>query len=131
MIVAAILFLLVTDVLSNGRFVATDRRNEIPPGPKMRTYEVALGYAVNHGEMDCALALDITGNLRHPIFLWDRDHHVNVTGRQKPFFDPAFILRRQLKKHFAQAAAKFDIKRLPPALRDEGDVIFAVPFRVA
>jgi hypothetical protein len=41
------------------------------------------------------------------------------------------LLHRQLVKHLAQVTAKLNVKRLPPALRDEHNVIFAVPGGVA
>jgi hypothetical protein len=48
-----------------------------------------------------------------------------------PFLDLRFLLRRELAEHLTQVLAKLQIQRLPPALRDEDDVVFAVPYRVA
>jgi hypothetical protein len=48
-----------------------------------------------------------------------------------PLQDLALLLHRQLVKHLAQVTAKLNVKRLPPALRDEHNVIFAVPGGVA
>jgi len=76
-------------------------------------------------------ALDEPDHLRDRIFRWDQDQHVHVIRHQVPFQDFRLLLHRQTVKDFAQVPAEFGVQRLPPALRYEDDVIFAVPGRVA
>ena len=45
-----------------------------------------------------------------------------------PFLDPALLLLGKLAEHFAQILPQLPVQRLPPALRDEDDVVFALPF---
>ena len=78
--------------------------------------------------MDRTLALDEPDHLRHRVFRWDRDHHVHVIGHQMAFFDPAFLLLRQLAEHLPQMPPQLRIQRLPAALGNEDDMVFALPF---
>src|SRR6516225_1533566 len=50
----SILGLLLADVLPDHRFVSNDGRDEVSPGPEMLPYEVALSFAVDTGQVDCA-----------------------------------------------------------------------------
>ena len=96
----------------------------------MLPHEVAFALAVNPSEMDRALALDEPNDLRDRVFGRDRDHHVDVIDHQMPLQDFTFLLPRQPLEYFAQMRPQPDIERLSPELRDEHDVIFAVPSRV-
>jgi hypothetical protein len=48
-----------------------------------------------------------------------------------PLFNPALSLLGQLLEHFAQMLPKALVQHLPVALRDENNVVLALPFRVA
>src|SRR6185503_7677152 len=125
-----ILLLLVADVGPYRRLVPPDR-DEVPSGPEVLPDEVALPFPVDTGEMDGALALDEPDHLRHRILRWDRDQHVHVIGHQVPFLDLRLLLRGQLAEHLAEVPAKLQVQRLCSTLRDEDDVVFAVPRCVA
>ena len=81
--------------------------------------------------MDCALALNKSHHLRNRILRRNRNHHVHMVGLEMTFFDPAFFLLGQFAKHFAQMLAEALVQHLPAALRDENNVVLALPFRVA
>jgi hypothetical protein len=44
--------------------------------------------------------------------------------------DPAFLLRSQLVKDFPKVLSYMPKRRLPPALGNEDDVVFALPLGV-
>ena len=48
-----------------------------------------------------------------------------------PFLDPALLLYCQAPEHLSEVLAQLPIQRLPAVLRDEDDVVFALPLRVA
>jgi hypothetical protein len=48
-----------------------------------------------------------------------------------PFLDFRLLLSRKLTKHFSQRLAQFLVQNFTPVLRNENDVVFAVPGRVA
>ena len=50
--------------------------------------------------MDRALSLDVPDYVRHRVFWWDRQKHVNMVQKQMPLFDLQFLLSRQLTKNF-------------------------------
>src|SRR6476660_8207222 len=98
---------------SEGARSASTARDEISPGPEVLAREIALPLAINTGQMDGALAFDIADHLRDRVFRRDRDHHVNVIRDQMAFLDSAFLLHRQLAKHFPEMLSQLPVKRLP------------------
>ncbi|MBS1168245.1 MAG: hypothetical protein H6R00_4270 [Proteobacteria bacterium] len=54
-----------------------------------------------------------------------------MIGHQVTFFHTAFPVLSQLPEHLPKVRAQSFVKRLPPAFRDENDVIFALPDAVA
>jgi hypothetical protein len=52
---------------------------------------------------------------------------VHVIGHQVPLKDLRFLLKGQLVEHLAEVPSQLPVKRLPSTLRDEDDVVFAVP----
>src|SRR5260370_41336572 len=128
---AAVLSLLISDVLPYHRFVSTDGRGEVPSRPQMLPHKITLLFPVYAGQMDRTLALDKPDHLRDRIFRWNRNHHGNVIRNQATFFDPAFLLLRQLAEHLPEVPSQLPVKCLPAALRNENDMIFALPLTVA
>ena len=100
-------------------------------GPKVLSDEIAPALSINPGHVDRTLALDEADHLRHRIFRWDRKQHVHVIGHQMPFLNFRVLLKRELAEHFAQMPSQLLIQRLSPTFRDEDNMIFAVPSRVA
>ena len=49
----------------------------------------------------------------------------------RSFLDPALLLRGEFAKYFPQIFPQFPVQRLSPALWDEHNVVFAIPFCVA
>jgi len=47
------------------------------------------------------------------------------------FFDAAFLLQCQLAEHLSEMPSQFPIQRLPAALGNEHNMIFALPLAVA
>jgi hypothetical protein len=47
-----------------------------------------------------------------------------------PFFNPALPVFCKLAEHLPQMLTQFAIENFAPKLRDENDVIFALPLRV-
>src|SRR5258707_3131086 len=85
LIQSLVLFLLVADVLSDHRLVSTHRGYKISPGPEALPDEVALPLPVHPRQMNRALPLDVTDDLRDRVLGRDRNHHVHVIGHQMPF----------------------------------------------
>ena len=54
-----------------------------------------------------------------------------VVRHQVPLFDPAFLLLRQLAKHLSEVLSQLSVQRLPAALGNENNMIFALPLAVA
>src|SRR3989338_1790270 len=126
-----VLRLLVLDVFSDHRLVSPHGRDEVPSCPKMLAHEVSLSPAVLAGNMNRALTLDVTHDLRHRVFRRNREHHMDVIRHHMPLLDLAFFLPRKFAKHRPDLPPQRLEKRLPPAFRDEHDVILALPFGMA
>src|SRR5260370_7958413 len=77
--------------------------------------------------MNRTLALDKSDHLRDRVFWWNRNHHVNVIQHEMAFFDSAFLLQRQLAEDIADMRSQLPVQGLSPALRNEHNVIFALP----
>jgi len=97
----------------------------------MLPHEIALSLAIHPREMDGAVPLNGAGHLGDGVFRGDGDHHVHVVDHEVTFFDPAFLLLRQSAENLAEMLPKLPVEHLPATLRDENDVVFARPFRVA
>jgi hypothetical protein len=65
---AAVLSLLISNVLPYHRFVSTYSRDEVASGPEVLPHKISLLLSVYTGQMDRALALDETDHLRNRIF---------------------------------------------------------------
>jgi hypothetical protein len=52
---------------------------------------------------------------------------MHVVGHQVPFLYPALFLQGQSSKHLAQVRPQLAEQHLPPAFRNEYDVVFATP----
>src|SRR5271166_2876459 len=130
LIESPVLFLLVLDVVADDRLVPSDCRNEISSGPKVLSNETSVALAINPCQMDRALALDVSHDLTDRVLGWNRQHHVNVVGQQMPLLDPALSVFRQLAEHLAQMLAQLAVQNFASKLRNENDVVFALPFRV-
>src|SRR5262249_49676207 len=118
------------DVLTDHAFVSPDGRHEVPSGPEMLPYEVPLPLHERPRDVDRALALAVPDDVRDRVLRRDRDHHVHVVGHEVPLLDPAFLLLRKRPEDLAQMATQLAVEHLPPALRDEHDVVLALPFRM-
>jgi len=74
------------------------------------SHEIASTLRINPSQMDRTLALDVTNNLRHSIFRWDRDHHVIIIGHQMPLFDPALLLGGKLPENLTEVTPQISIQ---------------------
>jgi len=81
--------------------------------------------------MDGAFALDVPDHLRNRVFWRYRYHHVNMIGHQMALLDPALLLHRQSAEYLTEMLPQLAVERLPAALGNENDMVFAVPFAVA
>src|SRR5712664_1284224 len=88
-------------------------------------------FSVYTGQMDRTFTLDEPDHLRNRVFWRNRNHHVNVIRHQMTFFDPAFLLLCQLAKYIPEVPPQLPVKRLPAALGNEHNMIFALPLAVA
>lgn len=96
----------------------------------MLSNEVTFALAINPGQMDGALALDVTDSLRNSQFWRNRNHHVYVIRHEMLLHDLSAFLCRKLTKHIAQMPSQRRIQGLAPTFRDKNNVEFAVPNRV-
>jgi len=94
------------------------------------SYETSVTLAIDPSQMDRALALDVPYDLTDCVLGRNRQHHVNVVGQQMSLFDPALSVFRKLAEHLPQVFAQLAVQALAPKLRNENDVVFALPFRV-
>jgi hypothetical protein len=53
-----------------------------------------------------------------------------VVGQQMPLLDPALSMFRKLAEHLPQMLAQLAVQNFAPKLRNEDDVVFALPLRV-
>jgi len=60
----------------------------------------------------------------------DREQHVDMIGRQTPFFDLRSLWLSELAKRLALTPTQLQIQRLASQSRNEDTTIFAVPSRV-
>ena len=125
-----VFLLLALDVLPNCFLVAPNRADKITAGPEALPREIALSFAIDPRQMDGALTLDLPDHVRHRVFWWDRQKHVNMVREQMTLFDLRFFLSRKLAKNLAQSLPQLLIQHLASILRNENHVIFAVPRRV-
>src|SRR5882672_300855 len=105
LIQALVFVLLVPDVFTNHRFVASDGGDEIPSGPEVLPNEIALPLAVYPCQMNRALPFHKSDHLRYSVLRWDREHHVHMIQHQMPFLDPAFLALGQSTEYFSQMPA--------------------------
>ena len=126
-----ILLLLLCDVLVYHRSVSTYGRDEVPFGPEVLPYKIALLLALDAGQVDRTLALDKSDRLRNRVFCWNRDHHVNLIRHEMAFFDRAFLLQRQLGEDIAEMRSQLPVQGLAAALGNKHNMIFALPLAVA
>src|SRR5262249_10295972 len=82
-------------------------------------------------QVDGALPLDEPDHLRYRILRWNRHQHVHMVRHQVAFFHLALLLRGQSPKHLSKVPTKLTVQRPATTLRDEHDVVFALPPRVA
>ena len=118
------------DVLADDGFVPPDGGNEVPPRPEVLADEVPLPLAERPRDVNRALALDVPDDLRDRILRRDREHHVHVVGHQVPLLDAAFLLLRKRPEDRPEVAAQLSVEHLPPAFRNEHDVVLALPLRM-
>ena len=130
LIPALVFRLLVLDVLPDYFFIAAHGGHKIPARPKVLPYKIPLLLAVDTRQMDRAFSFDVADHLRNRILRRDRDQHMHVVPHQMPLLDPALFLRCKLLKHLAHILPQFRVERLSPALRNENNVVFALPPRV-
>jgi hypothetical protein len=119
------------DVFADHPFVAPDCGHKQASCPEVLADKVPPPLSVHSGHMNGALAFDVADHLRYGALRGNRNHHVHVVAHQVPFLDPALLLPRQLVEHLAEVLPKLRVERLPAALRDEHDMIFAFPLRMA
>ena len=111
----------------------SDRKGGQTGRRRLRSAHQLLRQNVRRKEKDreWCISVLVTDDLRHGILRRYRDHHVNVVIHQMSLFDSTFFLQCQLPKHLAQVLSQWLIQRPSSALRDEYNVIFALPFCVA
>jgi hypothetical protein len=113
---AAILLLLVSDVLSYHRFVSAYGRDEVPSGPEVQPHKIAFLLSVYTGHMDRTLALDKPDNLRGP--------HISVESKSSCERGPAsnvplrsgFLFAAPACEHLSEMPPQLRVKRLPADL---------------
>jgi hypothetical protein len=96
----------------------------------MLAYKILLMFAVGSCHVDRTLALDVAHHFRYRILARDGKQHVHVVWHQVAVKHPALLLLGQTPKDLAQMLPKTLIQHSPPAFRDEGYVIFALPYGV-
>jgi len=116
-----VLLFLVANILADHGFVPAHCGHELSPAPR------------NARQQNCASVLRTLApdGLRHRVLGRNQDHHMHMVAQQLPLFDSALPLLGQLPKDLAQMRPQLHVQRSSPALREEHDVIFAVPLRMA
>src|SRR5262249_2291216 len=99
--------------------------------PEVMADVVAPFAVVRPRDMDRALALDVTDDVRHRELRRDRQHHVDVVGHDVALLHTALLLLGKLAEHRTEMFAKLPEKRLASILRDEHHVEFTLPRRMA
>src|SRR5262249_17184817 len=125
-----VLLLLIADVLADEGFIPPHRRHEVPAGPEVLADEIALPLAECPGDVDGALSLDVPDHVRDRILRRNRQQHVNVIDHQVPFLDTTLLLLRKRPEDRAEFPLDRAVDRAATTLRDEHDVILAIPLRM-
>ncbi|VUZ86573.1 hypothetical protein MELA_02978 [Candidatus Methylomirabilis lanthanidiphila] len=89
---ALILFPLFLDVLADAGFVAPDGRDVVAPRPKVLPEEVLSAAKLRAGDVDGALALHESDDLRHGILRGNRQQHVHVVGEEMPLLHRTLLM---------------------------------------
>ncbi len=121
---------MLTNVLSHTLQLEPHRGDRIPTGPEVLAVEVSLPSAPAPGDGDGALALEKPDDGGDRVLRGYLDAQVHVIRHEMTFHDPAFLLPGQLMEDNTQPFSNFSLDRLASILRDEDDVILAVPLRV-
>ena len=96
----------------------------------MLTPEVTSAACERPGDVNGALALQEPDHLRYRVFRRYRDQHVHVVGEQVAFLDAALLLLGELSEHRPKVAPQLGVQRLAAVLRNEDDVVLALPSTV-
>lgn len=81
--------------------------------------------------MNRALSLNVSYHAGHRQLWRDAYQHVDVVGHDMAFLNFALFLFRQSMEQLAQLTTNHSEERFPSIFRDEYDMVFALPLRVA
>jgi hypothetical protein len=115
------------------RITASSRptvETKISASPKALADKISLPFSVHTRDVDGTLSLDKADHLRHRVFRRDQDQHMHVIRLHMALLDPTLLLRSQLAEYFPKMLSYLPKQRLPPALGNEHDAVFALPFGV-
>ena len=124
---SSVLPFLITNVLANRRLISPQRRNEVPPRPKVMARKILSSSYVGPRNVDRTLPLDKPNHLGYRIRGRNGDQHVHVVTDQIPLLDLRFSLLGQVVKHLAQVLAKFPVQGLSAVFRNKYHVVLAFP----
>lgn len=125
-----VVLFLVANVLADRAFIDPHRGHEIPPRPEVVTFEASIPTHEIAGRPNRTLALDVPNHMRNRMLRWNPEHHMYVVWAQMPLQDLTLPLPGQLVKHLPEVATYLAVEHFPTALRDEHNVVLALPFRM-
>ena len=75
--------------------------------------------------------LMVSHNIGHSILGWNADAHVDMVCVKMPFHNLRFPFFSQFREYSAEVSAQCALDLLLASLRDENNVVLAIPFGVA
>jgi hypothetical protein len=107
-----------------------DCRDGIAASPEVLTGEVALPTAQLAGDGDRTFPFEETDDRRHRIRGRNLDTYMHVIWHHGAFQDTAFLLAGQRVKDRSQGFTNMAKQGFPVSLRDEDNVVLAIPTRM-
>ena len=125
-----VLELLVLDVVLNRLLVQPDGADVIPLGPEMPGPVVVFQVRVLVEYHEARLAFQVPHEARDGELRGYAHKHVYVIGHRVRLDDVDAFVHAASPDVFPDVGAKLGVNRLPPVLRGEHDMVFAIPFCV-
>jgi hypothetical protein len=125
-----VVLFLTANVLADRTLIDPHGGQEIPPRPEVVTFEVPIPTHESAGRPNRTLAFDVSDHVRNSMLWWNSDHHMHVVRAQMTFQDLTLPLFGQFVKHLPEVATNLSVEHFSTALRDEHNVLLALPSRM-
>ena len=125
-----VVLFLMANVLADRALIDPHCGHEVSPRPEVVTFEAPIPTHEIAGRPNRALALDVPDHMRNRMLRWNSDHHMHVVQAQMTLQNLALPLFGKFVKHLSEVATNLAVEHFSTALRDEHNVVLALPFRM-